>query len=75
MIVADDAPFYDRRLVICSSRGIDEAEGVVDKRVVISRGAEKRVIDENRDGVAATESELERDCRCRGRGETKSRVG
>ena len=75
MVVNDADIVYDWRLVLCSGVGVDEAKSSVDEEVVTPRGAEKRIVDENRYGLAATECEFDRELCSSGRGETQIRVG
>src|SRR5882757_8584138 len=61
----------ERRLVLYSGLGVDEAETFMDKERVIPRGTEKCVINENRYRSAATECEFDRKLCSSGRRETE----
>ena len=70
VVVMDAHIVCDSRLVLCSGDGVDEAESYVNEAVVTQRGAEKRIVYENRYGSDATECEFDRELRSSGRGET-----
>ena len=74
MVVMDAHTVYDWRLVLHSGVGVDEAESSVNEGVAIARGADERIIDENRYGSAATECEFDRELCSSGRGETQIHV-